>query len=266
MFVFDMFMILRFVTYFWQVGSGQVALPSAIRFAAWTSFPFTLFSPVLRLSEFDAQLNGPIAPSASAAERAARWRRGLSGVAVLIAGAALRTLVDPLHAVGKLGTLGVLTVVSPWSFYLQAAGLATVMQALAYSWRFSLPSNFNRPFGRPNISEFWANWNITATSIFRDYLFYNRWGGRRVNLYLNVMVLFVLVGVWHALGAYWIIWGLIHGMTFCIYLWYKKHGAVIKPLFEWRHGRVLGAALTYLAVIAAWALPPQVMKLLAVIP
>jgi hypothetical protein len=71
--------------------------------------------------------------------------------------------------------------------------------------------NFNAPYLAKSIHDFWKRWHISLTSWFRDYL-YIPLGGNRVSkprYYFNIMIVFILSGLWH--GASFI-WGLLHGI------------------------------------------------------
>ena len=109
---------------------------------------------------------------------------------------------------------------------------------------------------------------MTATSVFRDYLFYNRWGRKTFNIYVNTLIVFTLVGLWHSMNWYWVLWGAIHGAGFCVYVWYRKHKErchLTPPQFFHGQGRVLGAVATYLYVCAALVLPSQLIKLFKIV-
>ena len=153
-------------------------------------------------------------------------------------------------------------VTGPLGFYLTYAGFFHLMQVLAVPAGFALPDSFRWPIGRQNVSEFWANWNMTATRVFRDYLFYNRWGGRRHHVFVNVMILFALVGLWHAANAYWLLWGLLHGALFCTYLFWRRYNTRLAfiPLRGTRAARVAAAVLTYVCVCACWYVPSKILQ------
>src|SRR5262249_10317420 len=127
---------------------------------------------------------------------------------------------------------------------------------------FTLQPSFNSPVGRENISAFWMNWNMTATFAFRDLLFYNRWGRQTYNIYLNTIVLFTLVGLWHAANAYWILWGLLHGCFFCTFLlWRKLRSRFTDIPFAGSSISNVGARLfTYACVCMAWYLPSKILQ------
>lgn len=76
-----------------------------------------------------------------------------------------------------------------------------------------LMENFNRPYSATSIKDFWRRWHISLSSWFRDYL-YIPLGGNQVKLsrhYFNLMVTFVISGLWHGANWTFILWGGIHG-------------------------------------------------------
>lgn len=79
-----------------------------------------------------------------------------------------------------------------------------------------LMRNFDRPYFAASIPEFWSRWHISLTSWFKDYV-YIPLGGNRVTTgrwVLNVMVVFLLSGLWHGANWTFVIWGAIHGILF----------------------------------------------------
>ncbi len=78
---------------------------------------------------------------------------------------------------------------------------------------FDLMENFNRPYFSRSIREFWARWHISLSTWFRDYL-YIPLGGNRVvkwRWYYNLMVVFVVSGLWHGANWTFVAWGFLHG-------------------------------------------------------
>ncbi len=269
-FSLNMWAFLRLITLLWEFGSGRVAKPSPLAFVTWLALPFTLIGPILRYSQFAQQLPLMYGPQRTEGIDSKEWWRklfwatGQISLGLLLSGFQI-SLAGSANSLSRWEKVAISFSLTPWSFYLLWAGYFKFMEGLAMFWGLSLPPSFNRPFGRRNLSEFWANWNMTATSVFRDYFFYNRWGLAKVHLYLNTLIVFLMVGVWHGLNGYWVLWGLLHGIGFCAYLWYRTN----KQRFAiWQH-KILDAPLrlaaplaTYLYVCSCWFLPPTILKLI----
>ncbi len=78
---------------------------------------------------------------------------------------------------------------------------------------FTLMENFRRPYAAKSIKEFWGRWHISLSTWFRDYL-YLPLGGNRVSTwrwYYNILIVFLVSGLWHGASWTFIIWGALHG-------------------------------------------------------
>lgn len=93
------------------------------------------------------------------------------------------------------------------SYSIIAIGAAEVMG-------FTLMENFNAPYFAVNIKDFWRRWHISLSSWFRDYLYIPLGGNRKGQLrkYLNVMITFLLSGLWHGASWNYVVWGGLHGL------------------------------------------------------
>jgi len=113
---------------------------------------------------------------------------------------------------------------------------------------FRILENFNYPYVATSIREFWRRWHISLSNWFRDYLYVplggNRAGARRA--YANLIVVFLLCGLWH--GASWpfVLWGAWHG-AFLI----GERAGLARALA--RH-RVVAHVYTLAAVMGGWVL------------
>jgi hypothetical protein len=78
---------------------------------------------------------------------------------------------------------------------------------------FSLPRNFNLPYQSRSVTEFWRRWHITLSSWFRDYLYIPLGGNRgsRISTYRNLVIVFLLCGLWHGASWTFVLWGAWHG-------------------------------------------------------
>jgi D-alanyl-lipoteichoic acid acyltransferase DltB (MBOAT superfamily) len=86
---------------------------------------------------------------------------------------------------------------------------------------FTLMKNFDCPYCARSVSEFWRRWHISLSTWFRDYL-YIPLGGNRVprgHWYLNLLITFLVSGLWHGANWTFVIWGGLHGMYLIVSIW-----------------------------------------------
>lgn len=101
--------------------------------------------------------------------------------------------------------------------YFDFAGYSFIAVGLGLLFGVQLTMNFNQPYWSSNLRDFWKNWHITLGSWLRDYI-YIPLGGRRSSFWIvNVLIVFLISGIWHGAGWGFLIWGLLHGIgvAFC---------------------------------------------------
>jgi len=98
--------------------------------------------------------------------------------------------------------------------YADFSGYSDMAIGFALLMGFKLPANFNYPYRATTVTEFWHRWHISLSTWFRDYLYFPLGGNRKgkYRTYINIMIVFVLSGIWHGAGIGFAIWGAIHGM------------------------------------------------------
>jgi D-alanyl-lipoteichoic acid acyltransferase DltB (MBOAT superfamily) len=130
--------------------------------------------------------------------------------------------------------------------YFDFSGYTDMALGSSLLFNIRLPENFNTPYTSLSIQDFWRRWHMTLSRFVRDYI-YIPLGGNRTSeprIFVNIIVTFFLVGLWHGAGWTFVIWGLLHGMALLIYrLWQKQPVRLPSPL-AW--------CLTFLFVNAAW--------------
>lgn len=97
-------------------------------------------------------------------------------------------------------------------------GYSTVAIGAALMMGVKLMDNFKTPYLSRNIAEFWQRWHISLSTWFRDYL-YLPMGGNRVKVVkwtINILVVFVVSGVWHGANWTFVIWGGLYGIIYLI--------------------------------------------------
>ena len=97
--------------------------------------------------------------------------------------------------------------------YFDFSGYSDMAIGLAHLFGFRFQENFNYPYVAQSIQDFWRRWHISLSAWFRDYL-YVPLGGNRVapgRVYLNLVTVFFLCGLWHGASWTFVVWGLYHG-------------------------------------------------------
>jgi alginate O-acetyltransferase complex protein AlgI len=146
------------------------------------------------------------------------------------------------------------TLAYAMQIYFDFSGYSDMAIGLARIFSIRFPANFDSPYRAANISEFWRRWHMSLTRFLREYVYFPMGGNRRglaVQL-RNVLVTFLLSGLWHGAGWTFVIWGLLHGLLLAVYmLWerLKKRFGWILEAFPWR---LAGGALTFVAVMFTW--------------
>ena len=97
--------------------------------------------------------------------------------------------------------------------YCDFSGYSDIARGTARFMGFDLMVNFNRPYLATSISEFWSRWHISLSTWFRDYVYIPLGGSRagRWRWYRNLLIVFLLSGLWHGASWTFIVWGALHG-------------------------------------------------------
>ncbi len=146
----------------------------------------------------------------------------------------LAVLVDSVYN-DPSGYRGAPLLVATFFFAIQIycdfSGYSDIAIGSARVMGFELMENFRRPYFSRSIGEFWKRWHISLSTWFRDYL-YIPLGGNRVlkwRWYYNLMVTFLVSGLWHGANWTFLLWGGLHGS-------YLVASHIFKPVRE----RLLG--------------------------
>lgn len=111
-------------------------------------------------------------------------------------------------------TVLVATVLFAVQIYCDFSGYTDIAIGCAEIMGIKLMQNFNRPYTAKSIKEFWGRWHISLSSWFKDYI-YIPLGGNRVSRFrncLNIMIVFLVSGLWHGAAWTFVVWGVLHGL------------------------------------------------------
>lgn len=98
--------------------------------------------------------------------------------------------------------------------YYDFSGYSDMAIGVALMFNIKLPVNFRSPYKAKSVSDFWARWHITLTQFFTKYV-YIPLGGNRKGLKrtcINILLVFLLSGLWHGANWTFLVWGLLHGL------------------------------------------------------
>lgn len=164
-------------------------------------------------------------------------------------------LADPLGTVVSNGwALGDgLTAPAAWvvilgytlQLYLDFSGYCDIASGCARLLGIHLPVNFDSPYRALSVGEFWKRWHITLTSFLRECVYIPLGGSRRgtARTCVNILIVYLISGLWHGAGWTFLAWGLLHGLAqIAERLWPGRE----------RLPRALRWALTFLFVNLAW--------------
>lgn len=148
---------------------------------------------------------------------------------------------------GLTAWLGILAFA--FQIYFDFSGYSDMAIGLGDCMGFHFPENFKYPYISASVTEFWRRWHITLSSWFKEYV-YIPLGGNRKGLarqIFNILVVWMLTGIWHGAGINFLLWGL----WFALFLILEKLflGKILRAVPP-----MLGRIYTWLVVIVGWVL------------
>ena len=157
---------------------------------------------------------------------------------------------------GMVDTLGSVDAVLVMLFYtlqlyFDFSGYCDMAIGIGKMLGIEIALNFFSPYKACNIIDFWKRWHITLSRFFTKNIYIPLGGNRKgaARMYRNLFLVFFLSGVWHGAGWNYILWGVMHGVLYCVTRWMQKRYAnrIATPFF---HACKVFATFVY--VNAAW--------------
>jgi alginate O-acetyltransferase complex protein AlgI len=182
-------------------------------------FPVVVSGPILRPGAFFPQLRGETFLRAG-------WQDAAAGLYLICIGMAKKTLLAEGFGVivnngyahpEWLNSVSAAMVVLGYTLqlYFDFSGYCDVATGCARLLGIRLPVNFNSPYRSLSVGEFWKRWHMTLTSFLRECLYFPLGGSRkgRLRAYGNILIVFLVSGLWHGAGWTFLLWGLLHGLA-----------------------------------------------------
>ena len=224
-----------------EISIGQVHLPIGISFYTFQAMSYlidvargtkpqrSLLNVALFISLFPQLIAGPIVRygmiSGQLTDRLRTSRLFNDGVRRFIVGLAKKTIIANAMALPADRIFGLepqeLTTPLVWlgmiaytlQIYFDFSGYSDMAIGLGRMFGFHFPLNFRYPYAARDITDFWRRWHISLSSWFRDYLYIPLGGNRgsEWKTYRNLLIVFLLCGLWHGASWLFVAWGLYHG-------------------------------------------------------
>ncbi len=254
------FYTLEAIAYLIDLRQGRVKLPGFLDLCLFFLFwPNILSGPLVRARELMPQLTfrKPFEP-----------RFCFAGMDRLVWGLVQKNVIANLLGIFvdkgfAANTMSVPSTLDGW-FLAVAFGLQIYFDFAAYTnmaigaarlLGVTLPENFRQPYHAATPPEFWSRWHMTLSRWVRDYLFFPvnaRWVGAPLPLYISLIGVMALVGLWHGAGWGFILWGALHGAYLVVYRIYERGKAAVPSPAASSLATTVWRLLTLVAVTAAW--------------
>ena len=139
---------------------------------------------------------------------------------------------NPNDAAGLPLLIG--TYLFAFQIYCDFSGYSDIAIGAAQVFGIRLMENFRRPYFAKSIRDFWKRWHISLSTWFRDYLYRSLGGNKSTHWrwYYNIMIVFLISGLWHGANWTFVIWGGLHGSYYLFSYWTRNIRPKLIRLFK----------------------------------
>lgn len=210
------FYTFQMISYIIDVYRGQAKVQKNIlKLAMYVSlFPQLIAGPIVRYTTIEEQLEGREHNISKFANGVRRFIIGL-GKKVLIANV-LGELIAIFSSSKEMSVLfyWLYGISAMLQIYFDFSGYSDMAIGLGKMFGFDFLENFNYPYVATSITDFWRRWHISLSTWFRDYIYIPLGGNRvsKIKWLRNILVVWMLTGLWHGAAWNFIAWGLFFGI------------------------------------------------------
>ncbi len=209
---------------------GEVRDCSLIDYALFVSFfPQLIAGPIVNHGEMLPQFE-------RIGKKSVLWDKIAGGFGLFILGLSKKVLLADTFGAGVdygytnielLGRADAIIVILFYTLqlYFDFSGYCDMARGIAKMLGMEIPVNFDSPYKAVNIVDFWKRWHITLNRFFTKYVYIPLGGNRKgvARMYLNLMIVFLLSGLWHGAGWNFLVWGAMHGVLYVLTRWWQKN-------------------------------------------
>lgn len=200
---------------------GEAKGCGLIEYALFVSFfPQLIAGPIVNYAEMMPQFQ-------RIGHRSFSWETFTKGLYLFTLGMAKKVLIADTFGVavdygyGNVAALNGTDAVLVMLFYtlqlyFDFSGYCDMARGLGHMMGIEIPVNFNSPYKASNIIDFWKRWHITLNRFLMRYVYIPLGGNRkgRNRMLLNLMLVFLVSGLWHGAGWNFVAWGAMHGVVY----------------------------------------------------
>lgn len=189
---------------------------SLLSYMAYLSmFPQLVAGPIVRYSDIAAELRHRHVSGTDFAAGAKRFTAGLCKKVVLAnnAGDVAQMLLTTSIPTTASSWLGI--IMYTFQIYFDFSGYSDMAIGMGRMLGFHFMENFDYPYISKNITDFWRRWHISLSSFFRDYV-YIPLGGNRFRPVRNIIIVWLLTGLWHGASWNFVLWGAFYALLLLI--------------------------------------------------
>lgn len=138
-----------------------------------------------------------------------------------------------------------------FQIFCDFSGYTDIARGISRLFGVDLMHNFKRPYFSSSIGEFWKRWHISLSTWFRDYLYIPLGGSRtsQARWFLNILIVFLVSGLWHGANWTFVIWGALHALYFKVE---KVLEIILPPKEDKKASRIFKIFFTYHLTLFAW--------------
>ena len=240
---------------------GEVADCSLSEYALFVSFfPQLIAGPIVNHSEMLPQFRAFGAKKAD-------WERIAGGFALFVLGLSKKVLLADTFGAGvdygyeNLAVLGradacLVIFFYALQLYFDFSGYCDMAVGIGRMLGIEIPVNFNSPYKATNIVDFWKRWHITLNRFLTKYVYIPLGGNRKGKgrMYLNLLLVFFISGLWHGAGFHFMVWGMLHGVLYVATRFWQGHAQKEndKNVITGKIMTIVSQIATFLYVSVAW--------------
>ena len=218
------FFVFQAISYVVDVYRGESYLKNPIDMALYISFfPQLIAGPIVRFHDIREQLGVEYRKINIDNFSQGIWRFSIGLCKKVILANNLGILSDIVFGVSDIYTHSILyTWLGAISYTLQIyfdfSGYSDMAIGLGKVFGFEIQENFNYPYAASSIKDFWRRWHMSLSQFFRDYIYIPLGGNRcRKSRWLfNMMMVWLLTGIWHGASWTYILWGILYGLLLIV--------------------------------------------------